>query len=127
MYSVITDTVFRRNGYRDRGLFFLWAAGGSGCCKRAYDAPLTFALFAHVELAENGVIHHLPWRAPRSTGDTREKINDRLLIVHTPPTLETLRERISLSTRSCMEIAGLLKKKKKKRKNNMMMMITRNS
>ena len=31
-----------------------------------------------------------------------------------PPTVETLREIISLSTRSSMEIAGLLKKKKRK-------------
>ena len=30
-YSVITDTVFRRNGYRDRGLFFLCHALRS-CC-----------------------------------------------------------------------------------------------
>ena len=32
--------------------------------------------------------------------------------------METLRGRINLSTRSSMEIAGLLKKKKKRRKNN---------
>ena len=44
-------------------------------CKRLYnlDALLARALSAHVELAENGVFHCLPWEAPRSTVDTRNK------------------------------------------------------
>ena len=86
---------------------------------RAATASLASALSAHVELAENGVIHCLPWGAPRSTVDTRNKKETIALRPCTPPpTPETLRERISLSTRSSMEIAGLLKKKKRK---NMMM------
>ena len=36
-------------------------------------ASLARALSAHVELAENGVIHCLPWEAPRSTVDTKNK------------------------------------------------------
>ena len=38
----------------------LAAAAGSGCCMRARDTLLTRGLSAHVELAENGVIHRLP-------------------------------------------------------------------
>ena len=47
-------------------------------------APLANALSAHVELAENGVIHCLPWGAPRSTVDTRnKKKNNRFVTMHT--------------------------------------------
>ena len=45
------------------------AATGGG----AASASLARALSAHVELAENGVIHCLPWEAPRSTVDTKNK------------------------------------------------------
>ena len=65
-------------------------------------APLQARLFAStcafcacVELAENGVIHCLPWGAPRSTVDTRNKKYTFALWPCTPPpTLETLRERM---------------------------------
>ena len=35
----------------------------------------------YVELAENGVIHRLPWRAPRSA--VGEEINGRSVTLHT--------------------------------------------
>ena len=38
-----------------------------------HDVLLARALSTHAELAENGVIHCLLWRAPRSTVDTRNK------------------------------------------------------
>ena len=89
-------------------------AAATGC---ACDAPLACAHSAHVELAENGIIHRLLWRAPRSIVDTKKKKETIALWPNTPPpTLEMLRERISLSTRSSIKIAGLLKKRK-----NMMM------
>ena len=85
------------------GVLPFWSASGSVIL----DAPPARALSVNVELVENGVIHCLPWGAPRSTVDTRNKKGMIALLPCTPPpTLETLRERISLSTRSSMEIAG---------------------
>ena len=52
------------------------------------DAPLTNALFTHVELAENGVIHCLPSRFNVETRNKRETI--AWLQSTPPPTLETL-------------------------------------
>ena len=51
------------------GVLPFWSVSGSVML----DAPLVRALSAHVELAENGVIHCVPWEAPRSTLDTRNK------------------------------------------------------
>ena len=49
---------------------FAAATTRRACCMR--DAPLARARSAHVELAENGVIHLLSSRAPRSIVDTRK-------------------------------------------------------
>ena len=77
--------------------------------------------FPHAELAANGIVQCLPWRAPRSTILTCSKRGTITWCPCRPPAnLETFNENISALTDSSKEIAGLLKKKRTKN------MMTRN-
>ena len=75
------------------------------------NAPLPTA---HAELLfANGVVHRLPRGARRSTRETYRSQNTNARCACTPPPpLETFSRRISASTCSSMELAGLKKKKK---------------
>ena len=94
-----------------------------------YVAHNSSTYLTHAELAENGVVLCLPWRAPRwsiETWSEKEMIAWGPCIP--PPTLETFSKKLACQLVPVSRyIVGLLKKKNKNMKNKMKKKMTGDS